>query len=120
MRIPLLNETGELPDGEYDVTLDAIENRFGCANEQRRFLMQSLRAAAANFSKANVRKLWIDGSFLTNKEHPNDIDGVWETNDQIDLAVLNPVFRSGLPFPVFLRTNRENKPKGILVVRLGE
>jgi hypothetical protein len=101
-----------------------------------------IEGGAANFSKANVRKLWIDGSFVTNKEHPNDIDGAWETNDQIDLVVLDPVFLgsraamkdqygldffpdvieagSGLPFPVFFRTNRENKPKGILVVRLGE
>lgn len=142
MHIPLLNDAGELPDGEYDVSLDEVENRFGCATAQRRRLMQGLRAAAANFSKANVRKLWIDGSFVTNKEHPNDIDGAWETNDQIDLVVLDPVFLgsraamkdqygldffpdvieagSGLPFPVFFRTNRENKPKGILVVRLGE
>jgi hypothetical protein len=54
--------------------------------------MQGLRAAAANLNKANVRKLWIDGSFVTNKEHPNDIDGVWETNDRIDFAVLDSGF----------------------------
>ena len=139
MSIPLFNENGELPDGEYDVSIDEIENRFGCANEQRCRLMQGLRVAAANLRRANVRKLWIDGSFVTDKEHPNDIDGVWETNDQIDLNVLDPIFLenreamkdkygldffpdvieagSGLPFPVFFRTNRDTEPKGILVPR---
>ena len=104
--------------------------------------MQGLRSAATNLSKAHVRKLWIDGSFVIDKENPNDIDGVWETNSQIDLNVLDPVFLgnrdamkekygvdffpdvieagSGLPFPVFFRTNRDKEPKGILVVRLGE
>ncbi|MEE9355662.1 MAG: hypothetical protein V3U75_08755 [Methylococcaceae bacterium] len=142
MSIPSLNDNRELPDGQYQVSLDEIENRFGCANEQRRRLMQGLRSAATNLSKAHVRKLWIDGSFVIDKENPNDIDGVWETNSQIDLNVLDPVFLgnrdamkekygvdffpdvieagSGLPFPVFFRTNRDKEPKGILVVRLGE
>ncbi len=83
MPIPFFNETGE-----YGVSLDDIENRFGCSNKQRRLLMQGLRAAAVNLGKTNVRKLWIDGSFVTNKEHPNDIDGVWETNEQIDQLCL--------------------------------
>ena len=142
MSIPLFNENGELPDGEYVVSLDEIETKFGCSNEQRRRLMQGLRAATANFRKANVRKLWIDGSFITDKENPNDIDGVWETNEEIYLDLLDPVFLgsreamkdkygldffpdvievgSGLPFPVFFRTNRDNQPKGILVVQIGE
>lgn len=104
--------------------------------------MQGLRAAVANLNKAKVQRLWIDGSFVTDKENPSDIDGVWETNAQVDLDVLDPVFLgnrgamkdkygldffpdvieagSGLPFPVFFRTNRDNQPKGILVIQLGE
>ncbi len=142
MSIPSFNENDELPDGEYVVSLEEIEIRFGCANEQKRWLMQGLKAAAANLGNANVRKLWIDGSFITDKENPNDIDGVWETNQKIDLNVLDPIFLgnrktmqkkygvdffpdvieagSGLPFPEFFRTNRDKQPKGILVVRLGE
>lgn len=57
MSIPSLNENGELPDGEYDVSLDEIEHRFGSANEKRRELMQGSREAAVNLSEANVRKL---------------------------------------------------------------
>jgi len=142
MSIPPFNENGELPVGEYVVSLDEIENRFGCTNAKRRQLMQGLRSAAKNLRKARVCKLWVDGSFVTDKENPDDIDGVWETNDRIDFEVLDPIFLedrqamkdkygldffpdvieagSGLPFPEFFRFNRDNDPKGILVVLLGE
>ncbi len=140
MSIPNFNGNGELPTGEYLVTLDEIEARFGSANEVRRKLMQGLKAAVANLSQANVRKLWIDGSFVTDKQFPNDIDGVWEVNEYIDLEVVDPIFLgdrqgmkdkygldffqdvieagSGLPFPKFFQTNRDGESKGILVVYL--
>lgn len=141
MGIPALNEMGELPPGNYEVSLDEIEKRFGHANERRRKLMRGFRAAAANLANAGVRKIWVDGSFVTDKGKPNDIDGVWETHDQIDLQVLDPVFLgkreamikkygldffpdvieagSGPPFPAFFRINRDGVPKGILAVTLG-
>lgn len=141
MPIPALNDSGELPPGEHNASLDEIEDRFGRANERRRELMRGLRAAAANLIEARVRKLWIDGSFVTRKQNPKDIDGVWETHAQIDLTVIDPVFLgkreamkkkygldffpdvievgSGLPFPAFFRRNRDGEPKGILVVTLG-
>lgn len=46
MAIPALNDTGELPPGEYVVTLDEIEARFGSANRRRRTLMGGLKRAA--------------------------------------------------------------------------
>lgn len=142
MAIPALNDNGELPPGEYDATLDEIETQFGNANQRRRTLMKGLRTAAVSLALAGVRKIWIDGSFVTDRTNPNDIDGVWETHGQIDLSVLDPVFLgkrstmkekygldffpdvvetgTGLPFPTFFRINREGELKGILVVRLGD
>lgn len=140
MAIPPLNAAGELPAGEHEADLTEIESRFGSANEQRRRLMAGLKAAADNLARANVRKIWIDGSFVTDKVHPNDIDGVWETSDLIDEDVLDTVFLgsraamkakygldffpdvieagSGLPFPLFFQTNRDDQPKGIVVLKL--
>jgi len=140
--IPALNDNGELPPGEYQVTLETIEDRFGSTNQKRRRLMLGLRSAAKNLTQAGVKKIWIDGSFVTAKNNPEDIDGVWETHPKIDLSVLDAVFLgkrsamkekygldffpdvieagTGLPFPAFFRINRDGDAKGILVVQLGD
>jgi len=34
--------------------------------------------------------VWIDGSFVTEKEAPNDFDACWEING-VDVALLDPV-----------------------------
>jgi len=109
MPIPVLNNIGELPPGEYGVTLDEIEYRFGRTNPKRRALMRGLRRAAENLAQAGVRKIWIDGRFVTDKKRPNDIDGVWEAHEHIDCSILDPAF---------FQINRDGEPKGILVVRL--
>lgn len=38
--------------------------------------MRGLREAVSNFELSGVRTLWIDNSFITDKEEPNDIDGI--------------------------------------------
>ncbi|MFQ5565548.1 MAG: hypothetical protein ACE5EU_04215 [Paracoccaceae bacterium] len=142
MPIPEFNELGELPPGEHEATLDEIEQRFGSANAVRRRLMGGLRRAAANLAAAGVRKIWVDGSFITSKAHPNDIDGVWDSRSQVNYDLIDPVFGepttarmkekfgldfyenvieagSGKPFPYFFQTNRLDEPKGIVVVQLG-
>lgn len=140
--IPEFNKAGELPPGEHEATLDDIEERFGKANPQRRQLMAGLGRAAANLFGANVRKIWVDGSFVTAKAKPNDIDGVWDAQPWVNYALIDPVFRdhttarmkakygldfyqnaieagSGKPFPYFFQTNRFDEPKGIVVVHHG-
>ena len=140
MRIPPFNEAGELPPGEHVTSLAAVKRRFGRSSAQRQKLMRGLEAAVENLRAAGVRRLWIDGSFVTRKPAPNDVDGCWEYSEEVDLEALNPVFLlesrgpmkikygieffpastveadSGLPFPAFFQVNRDGEPKGILVV----
>ena len=78
MDIPALQENGELPLGEHPATVDDIEAVFGSSTGRRRLLMRGLRAAIANFELSGVRTLWLNGSFTTDKNEPNDIDGCWE------------------------------------------
>jgi len=142
MGIPNLNEYGELPAGEHPTTLEQIKNIFGQHSDQRQKLMRGLLEAVKNLKAAGVRKVWIDGSFVTSKEEPNDIDGCWEYNTSVDLQKIDSVFlmrsralmkekygveffpssilegASGLPFPRFFQINREGEAKGILVVSL--
>lgn len=77
MLIPALMANGELPPGIHIITLTELEIRFGRANEKRRQLMMGLKKALLLFKAANVSKVFVDGSFITDKDEPNDIDGCW-------------------------------------------
>jgi len=140
--IPAIQPNGELPPGEHQVSLDEVDSLFGHSTARRKLLMRGLRKAVSNFELSGVRALWVDGSFITDKEEPNDIDGCWEYSQNVDLEKLDPVFlgtreemknkygldffianfveaESGLPFPKFFQVNRNGDPKGIIIVRLG-
>lgn len=143
MGIPKLGTNGELPPGEHLASLDEVEQSFGLSTPWRVGLMRGLRAATANLAAAGVRQIWINGSFVTDKPEPNDIDGCWEYTPAVNLAKLDPVFllpsrlpmkakfgveffpasvieaASGVPFPRFFQINRDGEPKGIIVVRIG-
>ena len=143
MAIPPLQSNGELPPGEHSASLDEIEVRFGQGNDQRKKLMRGLRDASDNFCQAGVRTIWVNGSFVTSKKKPNDIDGCWEYTNAVDTSILDDVFLShtrqdakikygldffisnvieagsGLPFPRFFQVNRDGEPKGIIVVHFG-
>jgi hypothetical protein len=141
--IPPLNKAGELPPGEHEASLPGVKKRFGRSSAQREELMSGLESAAENLQAAGVRKIWIDGSFVTSKKEPKDVDGCWEYTERVDLGRLDPAFLaesrtpmkekygveffpafvieagSGLSFPKFFQVNREGDPKGILVVSFG-
>ena len=144
MGIPILTKNGELPPGEHKTTLAEIEKRFGKSNHKRVALMKGLWAASQNFIEAGVKNIWVNGSFVTSKAEPNDIDGCWEYTNAVDLEKLDSVFlmrnrvpmkekygleffisnlvegASGQPFSNFFQLNRNQDPKGILVVHLGD
>lgn len=92
MSIPPLQTNGELPPGEHPATLDEIKKVYGNSNDQRRLLMRGLRDAAAQFAQSGVKALWVNGSFVTDKDMPNDIDGCWEYNPAVVIDKLDPVF----------------------------
>jgi len=79
MSIPNLNSEGELPVGIHSATIKEVENIFGKSSDRRKLLMNGLRNAINEFKKINVSIIYIDGSFVTDKEDPNDIDGCWST-----------------------------------------
>ncbi len=69
-----------------------MEAVYGCSTDRRKLLMRGLRETANNFELSGVRTLWIDGSFITDKEEPNDIDGCWEYTFKVDVEKLDPLF----------------------------
>ncbi len=83
--------TGNLPPGEHPASWDEVVERFG-RNKPRRELLRGLKAAVLSLQEAGCRKLYLDGSFVTAKESPEDFDGCWETEgvdfDQLDEVLL--------------------------------
>ena len=67
---------GILPPGIHTASLDEMEERF-CWNNHRSRLFDGLRAAAANLQQAGCTRLYIDGSFVSDKDYPSDFDGCW-------------------------------------------
>ena len=108
-------------------------------------LLNGLHAALQNLKSAGCQTLYIDGSFVTSKEIPNDFDACWEELG-VDPDVLDPVLlifdagrktqkdkylgelfpaaaladSRGASFLEFFQTDRETgQRKGILAIDLG-
>lgn len=145
--IPGFNRHGLLPRGVHRAKIIEIKKRFGSSNFQRRMLFSGLMKALINLAEAGVKKVYIDGSFVTDKDYPKDIDGCWEPSSTIDLGIIDPVFLldskssrdamkkkygvdffpaawtesgSGYPFTLFFQRNRGGREKGIIVVEIGD
>jgi predicted nucleotidyltransferase len=94
MPIPPLDEDGLLPEGIHECSLEEIRARFGSfqASDQRPRLFAKLGAFLrdAEASKAVVGVL-VNGSFVTGKARPNDIDLIVVVPREHDfLADLSP------------------------------
>ena len=72
--IPDFNDDGYLPPGIHRATLEEIVARFGQEPELRQAQTESLRWLLDLAKRAGVLRLVIDGSYVTNKWEPNDID----------------------------------------------
>jgi hypothetical protein len=74
--IPEFNDDGYLPPGIHPATLEEIAARFGQETELRRVQMESLRWLVDLAKRAGVQRLVVNGSFVTDKPEPNDVDCV--------------------------------------------
>jgi hypothetical protein len=74
--IPPSNEDGYLPPGIHRATLEEIAARFGQESELRQVQMESLRWLVDLARRAGVQRIVVNGSFVTDKLEPNDVDCV--------------------------------------------
>ena len=85
--IPPFDEEGLLPPGDYEVSFaELIESHLICGPDDpekypawdtpwRRHLVQSLEVLVRQLWQVGIFDIFADGSFVEDKEHPNDIDG---------------------------------------------
>ncbi len=132
---------GVLPPGEWPADWSEIERVFGYS-KWRAELLAGCRLALESLAEAGCRTAWIDGSFVTSKLHPADIDGCYDPigvdRSKLDPALLDlspgrplqkAAFKgeffpniveagSGKYFVEFFQFNRNGLPKGIIVINL--
>jgi hypothetical protein len=133
--IPDFNDEGYLSPGVHSATLEEIEDRFGRDSEVRRAQIQSLHWLVDLARRAGVRRLIVNGSFVTDAVEPNDVDCVLLVDDSFpnteDESKAEMELTAGLPFlqinlatreefdfmvDRFFGTDRRGLPKGVIEV----
>ncbi|HEV8714419.1 MAG TPA: hypothetical protein VGX03_16530 [Candidatus Binatia bacterium] len=74
--IPPFRPDGYLPEGMYAGSEAEVTFRFGSSSRRRRRLVLRLRRWIELGWQVGAKRLLVDGSFVTAKEEPHDIDTV--------------------------------------------
>jgi len=93
--IPSLNEHGLLPDGLHECTAEEVRATFGVfnASDRRPRLFRDLERYLSEVQAAGIGKyLVVDGSFVTHKPDPSDIDVLLVLRDDLDINCPVPPF----------------------------
>jgi hypothetical protein len=88
MLLPPFNSDGLLPTGDYLLSFEELRSCFlvqGSAQTGtdwdtgwRLQLTKNLEILATQLWKVGVTRIFVNGSFVEDKDHPNDIDGYFE------------------------------------------
>lgn len=130
--IPDFNDDGYLPPGIHLATVDEISDRFGHDSELRQVQMESLVWMIELAQRAGAMRIVINGSFVTDKLEPNDIDCVLLIGKQFPLdETAESELLGGIPFVNLelvdeeafniltektFATDRDSVPKGMIEV----
>jgi hypothetical protein len=80
---------GILPPGIHRADLDEMAKRFA-GTDHRAWLFEGFIAVAEALKVAGCTHIYLDGSFVTAKERPNDYDGCWDPA-HVNPRLLDPV-----------------------------
>lgn len=89
--IPPFKKNGYLPVGIHIANWEEVSGRYGYTT-WRRQLLAGLSAAIDELRVAGCRRVYIDGSFVTAKEHPGDFDACWD-DARVNEDLLDPMLR---------------------------
>ena len=90
--IPPLNDKGQLPPGIHQATWDEFVERYALTSHRRQ-LLAGMKRLIRHLRSVNCKSLFVNGSFVTIKEKPNDYDACWNVVgvkfEQIDPILLH-------------------------------
>lgn len=87
MVLPAFTDDGLLPEGDYTLSLDELRQSVLVAGPAQRSaqshwdqnwrlkLANNLGVLVAQLRQVGISEIFINGSFVEDKDHPNDIDG---------------------------------------------
>ena len=88
--LPQFDDDGLLPPGDYALTLEQLsvshlvagpidQSQYPNWDEPwRRKLTDNLSILVHQLWQVGIESIFVDGSFVEDKEHPNDIDGYFQ------------------------------------------
>jgi hypothetical protein len=129
--IPNFDDSGCLPSGVHPATLAEIDARFGHQSELRRVQMESLRWMIDLAVRAGIKRIVLNGSFVTDIIEPNDVDCVLLVGVGVKDNKAVEELEQGLPFldislvgqtgfdrfvQKFFAFDRHREPKGMIEV----
>jgi Family of unknown function (DUF6932) len=76
MAIPDFRDDGYLPVGVHRATEDEVRKRFGISTPRRIYLMGRVSRWLTLARVVGAERFLVDGSFITAKPEPNDVDCV--------------------------------------------
>jgi hypothetical protein len=146
--IPEFTEDGLLPPGIYQTDFEDLEGKMGWSR-RRLALLDGLESALELMAANGVMRVYLDGSFVTDKDRPNDIDGCYDLEESTtaeELEALTPIFPpspdnrakakelygvdffpaaatelgSGQPFLQFFQKDRQGRERGVLVLEVSD
>lgn len=140
--------SGNLPPGLHEAIWSEILARYG-STPHRLSLLAGFKAALDHLRQVGCARAYLDGSFVTAKDRPNDFDACWEmAGVDFDLladraptlldwrqrrAAQKAMFGGelflaeagadpwGTPYLEFFQRDRHSgEPKGILAINVGD
>jgi hypothetical protein len=75
--LPPFDDVGNLPPGIHLCSVAELTERFGSGSEEREAEISELLHFIEAAKAAGVRRLLVNGSFVTGKLSPNDVDVVY-------------------------------------------
>jgi hydroxymethylpyrimidine/phosphomethylpyrimidine kinase len=97
--LPAFDEHGNLPAGIHPCSVEELISRFGSGSPERAVEIAELTEFIAWAKNAGVARVIVNGSFVTAREAPNDVDviilpGVDYPRDQPRVGTKNTSGRS--------------------------
>ena len=85
----IFDKDGYLPDGDYELTPSQLRNSILVSNPSRaewdeiwrERLLENFFLLASELWQVGITEIYIDGSFVEEKDRPNDIDGYFVVDD---------------------------------------